>query len=161
MLEAQKLLYFLQEAGEPLRLAFVKQQFGPYADGGRHLLRRLEGHFLEGYGDGTSQTGISLLPGAVEEAHAFLDEHSETLERFDRVSALIDGFESPYGLELLATTHWSAAREGAGDPEAATEAVRAWSPRKERLFTREHVEVAWARLAEGGWLAPVHETVPA
>lgn len=161
MLEAQKLLYFLQEAGEPLQLKFVKQQFGPYADGARHLLRRLEGHFLEGYGDGTSHTGISLLPGAVAEAQEFLEEAPESLERFDRVGALLDGFESPYGLELLATTHWAVVREGADDVEEATEAVRAWSPRKERLFTREHVELAWTRLAEGGWLARVHETVPA
>jgi O-acetyl-ADP-ribose deacetylase (regulator of RNase III) len=161
MLEAQKLLYFLQEAGEPLQLTFVKQQFGPYADGGRHLLRHLEGHFLEGYGDGTSHTGISLLPGTVEEAQQFLEENPETLERFDRVGALIDGFESPYGLELLATTHWAASREQAGDAQEATDAVRAWSPRKERLFTREHVELAWARLGEGGWLAPVRESVPA
>lgn len=161
MLEAQKLLYFLQEAGEPLQLSFVKQQFGPYADGARHLLRRLESHFLEGYGDGTSHTGISLLPGAVEEAQQFLNENPETLERFARVGALIDGFESPYGLELLATTHWATVREGAEDAEEATEAVRAWSPRKERLFTREHVELARARLAEGGWLAPLRETVPA
>lgn len=161
MLEAQKLLYFLQEAGEPLQLAFVKQQFGPYADGARHLLRRLEGHFLEGYGDGTSHTGITLLPSAAEEAQLFLKKNPGTLERFDRVGSLIDGFESPYGLELLATTHWSAARENAGSPEEATSYVRAWSPRKERLFTAEHVEVAWARLADGGWIAHARTAVPA
>jgi O-acetyl-ADP-ribose deacetylase (regulator of RNase III) len=161
MLEAQKLLYFLQEAGEPLELAFVKQQFGPYADGARHLLRRLEGHFLEGYGDGTSHTGISLLPGAVEEAEVFLKQSAATLARFDRVGSLIDGFESPYGLELLATTHWAAAHEGAETAEDATSCVRAWSPRKVRLFTAEHVEVAWTRLTDGGWLAQVRAAVPA
>jgi O-acetyl-ADP-ribose deacetylase (regulator of RNase III) len=161
MLEAQKLLYFLQETGEPLQLAFIKQQFGPYADGGRHLLRRLEGHYLEGYGDGTSHMGISLLPGAAEDAQAFLEANPKTLERFDRVVSLIDGFESPYGLELLATTHWAAMRDGARDADEATNVVRAWSPRKERLFTPEHVELAWTRLAEGGWLAPARETVPA
>ncbi len=161
MLEAQKLLYFLQEAGEPLELAFAKQQFGPYADNARHLLRRLEGHFLKGYGDGTSHTGISLLPGAVEEAQIFLKENPETLERFDRVGSLIEGFESPYGLELLATTHWAVAHEAAGNPQEATSRVRAWSPRKERLFTPEHVEVAWNRLADGGWLSQARTAVPA
>jgi O-acetyl-ADP-ribose deacetylase (regulator of RNase III) len=161
LLEAQKLLYFLQEAGEPLRLDFVKQQYGPYADNARHLLRHLEGHYLEGYGDGTSHTGISLLPGAAEESEAFLLQHSETLERFDRVRSLIDGFESPYGLELLSTTHWAATRAGADDPDQATEQVQAWSPRKERLFTRDHVQVAWERLADGGWLSSAQVAAPA
>lgn len=152
-LEVQKLLYFLQEAGEPLRLTFVKQRYGPYADAARHAVERLEGHYLTGFGDGTGPGDIRLLPGATDEADAFLGEHPETLERYERVDALIDGFETPYGLELLATTHWVATREQAHDPHVAAELVRAWSPRKERLFTNGHVEVAWRRLDEGGWLA--------
>ena len=51
-----------------------------------------------------------------------------------------------------ATTHWAATCEGASDLEAATSVVREWSARKERLFTREHVAVAWNRLEDGGWL---------
>jgi O-acetyl-ADP-ribose deacetylase (regulator of RNase III) len=152
-LEVQKLLYFLQEAGEPLRLTFVKQRYGPYADAARHAVERLEGHYITGFGDGTGPGDIRLLPGAADEADAFLGEHPVTLERYERVDALIDGFETPYGLELLATTHWVATREQAHDPHVAGELVRAWSPRKERLFTNGHVEVAWRRLDEGGWLA--------
>ncbi len=66
---------------------------------------------------------------------------------------LIDGFETPYGLELLATTHWVAVHEQAGDAAAAAELVRDWSQRKGHLFTDGHVAVAWQRLDEGGWLA--------
>jgi len=91
------------------------------------------GPLLEGYGDGTSHTGISLLPDAARESEAFLEQHPETLKRSERVRSLIDGFESPYGLELL-STHWAATREGAEDADHATEQVQAWSPRKERLF---------------------------
>jgi uncharacterized protein YwgA len=39
----QKLLYFLQETGEPLGLKFAKQRYGPYADAARHAVERLEG----------------------------------------------------------------------------------------------------------------------
>jgi hypothetical protein len=74
---------------------------------------------------------------------------------------LIEGFESPYGLELLATTHWAAAHEDAETAEDATNLVRAWSPRKVRLFTPEHVEVAWTRLLDRGWLAHARAAVPA
>ena len=152
-LEVQKLLYFLQEAGEPLRLTFGKERYGPYADAARHAVADLEGHYLTGFGDGTGPGEVRLLPGAINEANAFLSDHPETLERYERVEQLIDGFETPYGLELLATTHWVAAHEDANAPEVAAELVRAWSRRKGHLFTDEHVEVAWRRLDEGGWLA--------
>ena len=51
-LEAQKLAYFLQVAGEPLRLNYEKQQYGPYAHNLNHVLQVMEGSFIRGYGDG-------------------------------------------------------------------------------------------------------------
>jgi hypothetical protein len=63
LLEIQKLLYFLQEAGEPLQLRFEQGRYGPYADNLRHVLHQFEGHFLEGFGDGRNspKTPIRLL----------------------------------------------------------------------------------------------------
>jgi len=151
-LEVQKLLYFLQEAGQPLRLRFEKQRYGPYADGVRHVVVHLEGHYVLGFGDGTGRGAIQLLPGAQAEAEAFLRDHPETIRRFDRVADLIDGFETPYGLELLATAHWVATREMALDRREAAQFVRAWTDRKGRLFTDEHVGAAWSRLEDDGWL---------
>jgi O-acetyl-ADP-ribose deacetylase (regulator of RNase III) len=152
-LEVQKLLYFLQEAGEPLKLRFEKQRYGPYADAVRHAVLRLEGHYVTGFGDGTGRGAIHLLPGAQAEAEAVLRDHPQTIGRFDRVAELIDGFETPYGLELLATTHWVATRDRATDRSRAAELVRDWSDRKGRLFTDDHVAVAWERLEDEGWLA--------
>lgn len=152
-LEVQKLLYFLQEAGEPLGLGFEKQRYGPYAYAVRHAVLALEGHYVTGFGDGTGRGAIHLLPGAQSEAEAFLRDHPETIGRFDRVAELIDGFETPYGLELLATAHWVATRDGATDRSGAAELVRTWSDRKGHLFTDQHVAVAWERLADEGWLA--------
>ncbi len=152
-LEVQKLLYFLQQAGEPLGLRFEKQRYGPYADAARHAVQDLEGHFLTGFGDGTGPGDVRLLPGAVDEAAAFLADRPDTRERYERVERLIEGFETPYGLELLATTHWVTAHEQADAPAAAAERVRAWSSRKAHLFTDEHVAIAWQRLDDGGWLA--------
>lgn len=152
-LEVQKLLYFLQEAGEPLRLNFEKQRYGPYADAARHAVTHIEGHYVTGFGDGTGPGDVRLLPGALDEAVSVLTDHPETRERYERVAELIDGFETPYGLELLATTHWVATHENADTPSSAAERVRAWSPRKGHLFTDEHIGVAWERLEEGGWLS--------
>jgi O-acetyl-ADP-ribose deacetylase (regulator of RNase III) len=154
-LVVQKLLYFLQEAGEPLKLDFSKQRYGPYADQVRHAVLNMEGHFVTGFGDGTGSGDIQLLPEAEIDAAPFLDDHPETSARFDRVADLIKGFETPYGLELLSTTHWVAKHEGADDPERAVELVRAWSGRKSRLFTADHITAAWEQLETEGWL-PQH-----
>jgi len=61
---------------------------------------------LRGYGDRSRAAPIQLLTGAREEATGFLVSNSETQSRLERVSALIEGFETPQGMELLATVHW-------------------------------------------------------
>jgi O-acetyl-ADP-ribose deacetylase (regulator of RNase III) len=159
LLEVHKLVYFLKEAGEPLpRTHFEKGPYGPYADSLRHVLNRLEGHYVSGFGDATRNhpdTPIALLPGAAEEAEAFLLTQPDTLTRFERLTSLIDGFETPYGLELLATVHWIATREDAtakNDIAAVIAGVHAWSPRKRKLFKEPHVHVSWQRLKDTGWI---------
>lgn len=114
-----------------------------------------------GYGDGTGDRTIRLLPEAAEQSSERLRDHPETLERFERVAELIDGFESPYGLELLATTHWAVIREGANGLDEAIATVRDWSARKERLFTPERIGITWERLSETGWLEPARVLAPA
>ena len=47
LLEVHKLMYFMQESGEPLRLKYVKGPYGPYADNLRHVLNAVEGHFIQ------------------------------------------------------------------------------------------------------------------
>ena len=113
LLEVHKLMYFQQVAGEPLRLNFAKGRYGPYAENLRHQLHAIEGHMVSGYVDGGDAPGkhLELVPGAVEDARAFLDDNTDTLARFDKVSDLVEGFESPFGLELLATVHWLADSE--------------------------------------------------
>lgn len=166
IVEVQKLMYFLQEAGEPLKLQYGKGRYGPYADNLRHVLIRLEGHFLQGFGDG-SQTvkkaePIVLLPKAAEEAQSAIDEmESDGLAlRIDRTIKLAAGFESAYGMELLASVHWCATRQkGVVDAASAARCVQSWNSRKGRLFTDRHVKVAWDHLEAGGWLTSTDETV--
>lgn len=160
LIEVQKLLYFLQTAGEPLRLNFVKARYGPYADNLRHVLTAVEGHLLSGFGDGSAPVldaePILVLPGADEAATAFLAANPETVSRIDRVLELSDGFESMYGMELLASVHWVAMHEdraAASDPELAAKLVQQWTLRKRQMFTREHVATAWATLEGGDWFA--------
>jgi O-acetyl-ADP-ribose deacetylase (regulator of RNase III) len=158
LLEIQKLAYFLQLAGEPLNLRFVALHYGPYADALRHVLGRIEGHFTSGYGAGDNKprTAIELLPGAAQEAEAVLERDPAVFRRYERVARLIEGFETPFGMELLASVHWIASQDAraAADPATAAELVRAWNPRKSKLMKTSALVAAWNRLHNEGWLNP-------
>ncbi|MGH8055640.1 MAG: type II toxin-antitoxin system antitoxin DNA ADP-ribosyl glycohydrolase DarG [Candidatus Entotheonellia bacterium] len=153
LLEIHKLMYFLQEAGEPLRLRFAKGLYGPYAQNLRHVLNAIEGHFTSGFGAGedTPDKQIELIGDAVRRSDAFLRDHPATQERFDRVGKLMAGFETPFGMELLATVHWVARQEGAASADEAVERTYAWGERK-RMFTAAQIHIAWKALSEHGWL---------
>ena len=155
LLEIHKLMYFLERAGEPLKLRFTKAQYGPYAENLRHVMREIEGHYVSGYRDGGDdpRKRLELVPGAVDDAAAFLAGHAETRERLDRVVELVDGFESSFGLELLSTVHWVATEESATADEAVIERVYAWDQRKQR-FSERQIRLALKVLREKGWLEP-------
>ncbi len=156
LLEVHKLMYFMQEAGEGLRLQFKKAHYGPYAENLRHVLQRLEGHMVSGYHDGVDAPGkqLELVPGAVEDATTFLDHEPETQSRINRVADLVDGFESPFGLELLSTVHWVVTRDGATSPETAITRTYEWNPHK-RQFTERQIRIAYDVLTKKGWLGDV------
>ena len=155
LLELHKLMYFAQESGLSLKLKYRKAAYGPYAENLRHVLNHIEGHFVSGYLDGGDKPTkpLQLVPGTYKDATGFLEGRDDVTAAFERVSQLIDGFETPFGMELLATVHWVAARQGATDVEAAVDAVHQWNERK-RQFTPRQVRVAWDVLAEQGWLQP-------
>ncbi|AOS78280.1 MULTISPECIES: type II toxin-antitoxin system antitoxin DNA ADP-ribosyl glycohydrolase DarG [Hydrogenophaga] len=160
LLEVHKLMYFMQEAGEPLRLKYVKAPYGPYAENLRHVLRAVEGHLIAGYADGgdAPDKPLSLVPGAVDEAKGFLDQHEISRTRFERVTRLVEGFESPYGLELLATVHWVMNREGAAQHDSVERQVYDWNARK-RQFTPRQLAIAEERLKSQGWLSPAPDAI--
>ena len=151
LLEVHKLMYFMQEAGQPLRLAYAKAPYGPYAENLRHVLQKVEGHLLSGYADGGDAPAkqLELVPGAYREAEFYLQNDGEAQARFRRVSELVEGFETPFGLELLATVHWVVSRESSED---VVDRVYAWNDRKRR-FTPRQIAVAVDVLRRRGWLA--------
>jgi len=153
LLEVHKLMYFMQETGEKLRLRFVKGLYGPYAENMRHVLIPIEGHFIMGYGDAEDAPDkqIELNRKASEQAEEFLRSQPETHARFDRVVDLIEGFETPYGMELLTTVHWVARREAASTADDAVVKFYSWNDRK-GMFKEEHIRLAWTVLDDRGWL---------
>lgn len=153
LLEVHKLMYFMQEAGEPLRLKYVQANYGPYAENLRHVLHAVEGHLISGYADGGDAPNkpLKLVPGADREADTFLEAHTETGRRFERVTELVEGFESPFGMELLSTVHWILKHQSsATSVDDVVEQTYAWSPGK-RQFTPRQIGIAVNVLRSQGW----------
>ena len=156
LLEIQKLVYFLDVAGEPMdSVVFQKHHYGPYADVLRHVLNRMEGHFITGFADGQNkpETSISLKEDASAEALAYLQHHPETKKHFDKVASLIEGFESQNGMELLSTVHWVATKElsdSAFTKDDLISQVHRWNKRKAQMKPA-HIIAAWDRLNEHRW----------
>ncbi len=153
LLEVHKLMYFMQIAGEPLQLHYKKAIYGPYAENLRHVLNAIEGHLVSGYADGGDDPDkqLNLVPGALEDANEFLQDQEQTRERFERVSELVEGFESSFGLELLSTVHWVISQEAAESLEDVVKRTYAWNDRKKQ-FSRRQIELVINVLARKGWI---------
>ena len=158
LLEVHKLMYFLQESGEPLRLSYTKAPYGPYADNLRHVLNAIEGYFISGYADGGDMPGkqLELVPGALQEAEKYLQNCPETRGRFERLSNLVNGFESSFGLELLSTVHWVIEKENARTSQDVIRQTHAWGGRKKQ-FSERQIKLATSILSNKGWVVPLAE----
>ena len=152
LLEVHKLMYFMQVAGEPLKLRFSKSRYGPYAQNLRHVLNEVEGHFISGYADGGDEPDktLKLVPGATDSAVEALGRAPETRERFERVVDLVEGFESSFGLELLSTVHWVLEHETPASLDDLISRTHGWNARKKRFSPRQ-LTLAAEVLHEKGW----------
>jgi hypothetical protein len=153
LLEVHKLMYFMQEAGEPLKLQYAQGPYGPYAENLRHVLKVIEGHLISGYADGGDAPDKQLepVPGSVSDANIFLASNRRALDRLERVGNLVEGFETPFGLELLSTVHWVVKQMRARNLAEVVSRTYAWSDRKKR-FTPTQIELALDVLAAKKWI---------
>lgn len=165
LLEIQKLAYFLECSVDSLGLTntldlqFRADKFGPYSLRLMHLLNNLDGSYLH------SDKRIS--DAGVLDVIRFEDTKREIVELYLRspeakpyrpaleaTTRLIDGFESPLGMELLATVHWLVHRLAVQPTIPAVKAgLGVWpggsqaAERKLRLFDDRLIALALMRLA--------------
>lgn len=154
-IEVQKLAYFLLHAGQDLgTLKFQKYTYGPYAPALRHVLTKMDGAYLRGVGDGTKPSEISIMDSALMDAEEYFSSASDldTAQRVQRIAKLIDGFETPYGMELLGTVHWAATDGGDRSLDSVIQRVHLWNKRKRELMKPAHIKVAYERLKNEGWV---------
>ena len=113
----------------------------------------LRGHLVSGYADGgdAPDKQLQLVPGAIEDATAFLQQHTDTNTRFDKVAELVNGFESPFGLELLSSVHWVMKNEPVNSVDEVISHTYAWNDRK-RQFTLRQIALAVDVLSRKSWV---------
>lgn len=153
-LEVQKLMYFMQVAGEPLRLDPTKGAYGPYLTRLRFVLRDMNGTFITGYKEVGDNPGDELRLSEIAKpaAERWLANNEETRTRIERVVSLVEGFESQLGLEALSTVHWIATEARSTDLDDIIHGVKSWSTRKSEIMNRWRIEVCLNRLIEQGWI---------
>ena len=163
-LEVQKLGWFLERTiqslgiDDPLMLEFKADKYGPYSDRLRHLLDNLDGTYLH-CEKRLSDAGPSDTISFNEDRRSYIDlylqqDSAQTLrEVLDLTAKRIDGFESPLGMELLATVDWLIARERceatvAGIREGLSRwpAGKAAADRKLRIFDERLIDLALRQL---------------
>jgi len=151
-LEIQKLAYFLQEFGQTdLNLKYAKGAYGPYATNLKHLLAYLEGYYFKGqirFQDMKPTDGLLLVSERLDEVNRFLDENlsGEEKYRLEKVSSFIEGFESPLGLELLATVYWARKELKSLSRDDIVQYIHQWSPRKKDLMPVHQIDIALQRI---------------
>jgi|26BtaG_2_1085354.scaffolds.fasta_scaffold00009_6 O-acetyl-ADP-ribose deacetylase (regulator of RNase III) len=148
LLVAQKLAYFLQRIGEPLRLEYSKGWYGPYAPILEKVLQTMNGSYLV-YEAQTNKPSnpITLVADKRMEIEKQLTaltvsqkEHLNTLKEF------IYGFETAFGLELLATVDWIKNHKPQLTFEEVHSEISQWTDRKASLIKLHHVKVAYNHL---------------
>ncbi|OQZ02084.1 MAG: Appr-1-p processing protein [Candidatus Brocadia sp. UTAMX1] len=153
LLELHKLMYFLQESGNPLRLKYEKALYGPYASNLRHVLDIMNNVYISGYDDreDNPEKEIELLDNAFSDAEEYLSNKPEIMKHLHKVSSLISGFETPFGMELLSTVHWVAKRENADTSDRAVLLTHEWNSRK-KMFSEKQIKTAWEKLKSQNWI---------
>jgi O-acetyl-ADP-ribose deacetylase (regulator of RNase III) len=167
VLEAQKLAWFLHvslrdlDLNDALRLDFKPYRYGPYADRLRHLLNDMDGSYLH--------CGMRLGDAKPLEPLWFRDERNEDVRLYlttpeaspfkpalERAFNIINGFQSPFGMELLATVDWLNRRQSVPlNTTSILGAIASWKgpdqksiDRKVRLFKQRDIEIAVHRLSK-------------
>jgi O-acetyl-ADP-ribose deacetylase (regulator of RNase III) len=164
ILEVQKLAWFIEMSSTdlkldvPLRLNFKANRYGPYADNLRHLLNSLDGSYLH-CDKRISDAGPFDVIWFDDAKREVLDLYLTTSDAkeyrvaLDATTRIIDGFESPLGMELLATVDWLLRHSVGPSVQAMNEAIRTWpggegaAERKARIFDQRLIGLALDRLA--------------
>ena len=173
LLEVQKLAWFLERSlvrlglRNDLKLNFIAHRYGPFAPNLNHLLHSLDGSYLRAekrIADAGPLDVIGFNDARKDLVQGYLkSEAKDVAPALELASQVIDGFESPFGMELLASVDWLLTRGGV-EPEvpALLEGLANWpadgaagaGKRKSQIFDERSVRIALQRLLDSPLYAP-------
>jgi len=165
LLEVQKLAWFLERSlvhlnlQNDLKLDFKAYRYGPFAANLNHLLNSLDGSYLRSEKrivDSSPLDVIGFDDSRKEFVQGYLkSEAKDVAPALELASQVVSGFESPYGMELLASIDWLLSREGvAPNVPALLEGLAQWPAedaagagrRKSEIFDERSVGIALRQL---------------
>ncbi len=149
---ANKLAYFLQRKGQPLKLDFQQHHYGPYAIGVEKVLYHLNGVYLKGMEQGEIKPfePLKLNYAKWNEVNEYVNKKMD-YEDSKRVKSLIhflSGYTSELSLEILATVDFILKKDETMTFDQVMDAIPKLSKRKYDLFKKELVEIAYNHLIQ-------------
>ena len=170
ILEVQKLAWFIErgvkrlKAMDPLRFKFAADKYGPYSHNLQKLLNDLDGSYLRCDKRLSDAGPLDLIwfNGAKKDSvSAYLSSGEGKIYAgvLEWASSTIDGFESPFGMELLATVDWLLEVDGVKPTvEKVLDGLNQWagdkaaSQRKRKIFDKRSISIALAQLDQANKL---------
>lgn len=151
---ANKLAYFLQKSGEPLKLDFVAYTYGPYAQAIEKVLYALNGVYLKGMEQMNARPfeSLQLNYDKYDEVLSFIETNLTTEQRMrlDNLFKVIDGFETTLSLEILSSTHFIISDKPKFSDKEIFEKIQGWNERKKNIIKEEYISIAIDHLKEYG-----------
>jgi len=151
---ANKLAYFLQKSGEPLKLQFVPYVYGPYAQAIEKVLYALNGKYLKGMEQMKARPfeTLQLNYQRFNEVESFIKNNlsSDQKERLENLFKVIEGFESSLSLEILASTHYLKSSNSDLTEDQLFNKIQEWNKRKRILIKKEYINLALDHLNNYG-----------
>ena len=143
--------YFLERLGEPLRLRYERGHYGPYSHPLVKVLQYLNGTYLRF--DGASvkpDTHIELVPVTFAEVDTYRKAQLNAAQQLclKRLQALMEGFETPFSMELLATVDFVQQAKHEASLEEIRTVITDWTQRKAQLMQPQYIELAYHHLAQ-------------
>ena len=164
ILEVQKLAWFIErgikrmQVEDPLKFKFEAGKYGPYSNNLQKLLNVLDGSYLhckKRLPDAGPFDLIWFNGDKKDKVSAYLDSSEGKVYEgvLEWASSTIDGFESPFCMELLATVDWLLEENGVEPTvEKVMDGLKHWaggkeaSQRKLKIFDRRSISIALTQL---------------
>lgn len=148
---ANKLSYFYQLMGEKAfaKMKFTASHYGPYSTAVGYVLKATNGKYLHGLEqmDAKPFEMLDLDYSRKQEVSDYIHQMpKEQQGNIVRLLRVIEGFESTFAIEILASVAYIRKHTPGIDLNGTIAGVKAWSERKARLFSESHIKMAYDHL---------------